>query len=70
MFSIIRPLFPQKTKPLYPHPKNLFGIGILIWAAKNQGFSLRVSVVRDVYYSPAYFQILTVDSYRLAFFYE
>jgi hypothetical protein len=24
-----------KTKPLYPHPKYLFGIGILIWAAKN-----------------------------------
>jgi hypothetical protein len=35
MFSIIQPLFLQKTKPLYPHPKYLFGIGILIWAAKN-----------------------------------
>ena len=35
-----------KTKPLYPHPKYLFGIGIWIWAAKNYGFSLRVSVVR------------------------
>jgi hypothetical protein len=26
-FSIIQPLFLQKTKPLYPHP-NLFGIGV------------------------------------------
>jgi hypothetical protein len=25
----------HKTKPLYPHPKYLFGIGILIWAANN-----------------------------------
>jgi hypothetical protein len=33
MFSIIQPVFLQKTKPLYPHPKYLFGIGIL--AAKN-----------------------------------
>ena len=35
MFSIIQPLFLQKTKPLYPHPKHLYGIGIRIWAAKN-----------------------------------
>jgi hypothetical protein len=28
MFSIIQPLFLQKTKPLYPHPKYLFRIGI------------------------------------------
>jgi hypothetical protein len=28
MFFIIQPLFLQKTKPLYPHPKYLFGIGI------------------------------------------
>ena len=28
MFSIIQPLFLQKSKPLYPHPKYLFGIGI------------------------------------------
>ena len=28
MFSIISPLFLQKTKPLYPHPKYLFGIEI------------------------------------------
>ena len=28
-------LYLQKTKPLYPHPKYLFGIGIWIWAAKN-----------------------------------
>jgi hypothetical protein len=26
MFSINQPLFLQKTKPLYPHPKYLFGI--------------------------------------------
>ena len=47
MFSIIQPLFLQKTKPLYPTPKYLFGSGIWIWAAKNLRFSLRVSVVRD-----------------------
>ena len=29
------PLFLQKTKPLNPHPKYLFGFGIWIWAAKN-----------------------------------
>ena len=28
MFFIIQLLFQQKTKPLYPHPKYLFGIGI------------------------------------------
>jgi hypothetical protein len=28
MFTIIQPLFLQKPKPLYPHPKYLFGIGI------------------------------------------
>jgi hypothetical protein len=28
MFSNIQPLFLQKTKPLYPQPKYLFGIGI------------------------------------------
>ena len=32
---------------LYPNPKYLFGIGIRIWAAKNKGFSHRVSIVRD-----------------------
>ena len=42
MFSIIQPLFLQKTKLLYPHPKYSFGIGIWIW------FSLHVSVVRDL----------------------
>ena len=32
LFSIIQPLFLQKTKPLYPHPKYWFGIGIWwIW---------------------------------------
>ena len=35
MFSINQPLFLQKTRPLYPNPKHLFGIGIRIWAAKN-----------------------------------
>ena len=35
MFSINQPLVLQKTKPLYPNPKYLFGIGIWIWAAKN-----------------------------------
>ena len=28
IFSIIQPLFQQKTKPLYPHAKYPFGIGI------------------------------------------
>jgi hypothetical protein len=28
MFSIIQTLFLQKTKPLYPHPKYSFGVGI------------------------------------------
>ena len=27
--------FLQKTKPLNPHPKYLFGIEIWIWVAKN-----------------------------------
>ena len=35
IFSINPPLFLQKTKPLYPNSKQLFGIGIWIWAAKN-----------------------------------
>ena len=35
MFSINQPLTIQKTKPLYPNPKYLFGIGSCIWAAKN-----------------------------------
>ena len=46
MFSIIQPLFLQKTKPLYPHPKYLFVLGIWIWAVKNEEFSLHLSVVR------------------------
>ena len=33
-FFIIKPLFLQKTKPLYPDPKYLYGIGIGIWATK------------------------------------
>ena len=28
LFSINQPLFLQKTQPLYPNPKYLFGIGI------------------------------------------
>ena len=44
MFSINQLLFLQKTKPLYPNPEYLFGIGI--WTEKNKGFSHRVSVVR------------------------
>ena len=28
LFSIIQPLFLQKTKPLYPTPKYLFGSGV------------------------------------------
>jgi hypothetical protein len=43
MFSIIKPLFLQKTKPLYSHIKYLFGIGICIWVTNNSGFSLCVS---------------------------
>ena len=45
-FSIIQPIFLQRTKPLYPTPKYLFGIWIWIWTAKNLRFSLRVSVDR------------------------
>ena len=33
-FSIIQPLYLKKTTPLYPHPKYLSGIGILIWRQK------------------------------------
>jgi hypothetical protein len=46
MFSIIQPLFLQKTEPLYPHSKYLFGIWI--WAAKDLGFSHRLSVIREL----------------------
>ena len=35
MFSIIQPLFLQKTKPLHPDFKHLFWIMIWIWSAKN-----------------------------------
>ena len=38
--------FYKKTKPLYPNPKYLFGIGIWICAEKNWEFSHHVSVVR------------------------
>ena len=46
IFSIIQPLFLQKTKLLYPIHIYSFGSGIWIWAANNLKFSLRVSVVR------------------------
>ena len=46
IFSIIQPLFLQKTKLLYPTHIYSFGSGIWIWAANNLKFSLRVSVVR------------------------
>ena len=39
MFSIIQPLFLQKPKPSYPHPKYLFGIGILIFLFVVRGIS-------------------------------
>ena len=39
--------FLQKTKPLYPNPKYLFGIWIWIWAAKNYGFSHCGTCVRS-----------------------
>ena len=58
MFSIIQPLFLQKTKPLYPTPKYLFGSGIWIWAAKNLRFSLRVSVVRALFHSSIFMLFL------------
>ena len=35
MFSMNQSLFLQKTEPLNPHPKYLFGIEIWIWDAKN-----------------------------------
>ena len=31
MFSIDQQLFLQKSKPLYPNPKELFGIRVCIW---------------------------------------
>ena len=53
MFSINQPL--QKTMPSYLNSKFLFGIWIWIWiwAAKNQGFSHRVSVVRALNFAAA-----------------
>ena len=53
IFSITLPLFLQKPKPLYPHPKYLFEIWIWIWVAKNWEFSLRVSVVRPKEHHPS-----------------
>ena len=62
-FSINRPLFLQKTKPLYPNLKYLSGIGIWIWAAKNYGFShpscVRSPWVQYLPKKPKYF--LSID---------
>ena len=35
MFSINQPLFPQKTKPLYPNPQIFIWDWDLIWAENN-----------------------------------
>ena len=48
MFFINQSVFLPKTKPLYPNPKCLLGIGILICTAKNEVFSHRMSVVRAI----------------------
>ena len=34
-FPLFKNYFYKKTKPLYPHPKYLFGIGIWVWAKKD-----------------------------------
>ena len=47
-FPLINHYFYKKTKPLYPNPKYLFGIGVWIWAAKNLGFS--VSLIRVTFH--------------------
>ena len=57
IFSITEPLFLQRNKPLYPHLKYFFGIGILIWSTKNQGFNLRVSVVHGPDYALQLYKI-------------
>ena len=62
MFSINQPFFLQKTKLLYPNTKYLFGIRIWIWAANNQGFSQRVSVVR-VLLNSLYFYVPITQYY-------
>ena len=53
MFSINQPLFLQKTKPLYQHPKYLFGIGIcelqVNWYTVN-GLSTKVNDSSDGYH--------------------
>ena len=46
MCSFNQPLFLQKTKPLDPNSKHLFGVGNCIWDTMNLGFSHRVSIVR------------------------
>ena len=38
MFSIIQPLLQQKTRPLYPHPKYLFGLGFEFGPQRNRDF--------------------------------
>ena len=44
-FPIFNHYFYKKTKPIHIQ-KYLFGIGIWVWAAKNELFSLSVSVIR------------------------
>ena len=46
-FSLFNHYFYKKTRPLFPHPKKLFEIRVWIWAAKNYGFILRVSIVHE-----------------------
>ena len=50
MFSNIQPLFLQKTRLLYPHPKCLFWIGIQIRAAKNLGFIPCVHLILNAHF--------------------
>ena len=57
-FSIIQPLFLQKTKPLYPSTKYLFWIVIWIWATKNLELSHHMSVFRGLNHPP---QLLNHD---------
>ena len=71
MFSIIQPLFLQKTKPLYPTPKYFFGSGIWIWAAKNLISSLRVSVVRAMYYTMAIWVVKFLrEGYKIGYIFH
>ena len=57
----------QKTKPLHPTPKYLFGSGIWIWAAKNLRFSLRASVVRGTHHQINSTTELTIINKKISF---